>query len=75
MLIENNLKLFSTSIISEYIDDRYRQNKLYADAPGARAEQRQYIWRFEQDWFKLADTMLKHPDTFEPAQQAKAKKS
>ncbi|CAG69719.1 glutathione S-transferase N-terminal domain-containing protein [Acinetobacter baylyi] len=74
MLIENNLKLFSTSIISEYIDDRYRQNKLYADAPGARAEQRQYIWRFEQDWFKLADTMLKHPDTFEPAQQAKAKK-
>lgn len=74
MLIENNLKLFSTSIISEYVDDRYRQNKLYADAPGARAEQRQYIWRFEQDWFKLADTMLKHPDTFEPAQQAKAKK-
>lgn len=74
MLIENNLKLFSTSIISEYIDDRYRQNKLYADAPGARAEQRQYIWRFEQDWFKLADTMLRHPDTFEPAQQAKAKK-
>ena len=74
MLIENNLKLFSTSIISEYIDDRYRQNKLYADAPGARAEQRQYIWRFEQDWFKLADTMLKHPDTYEPAQQAKAKK-
>lgn len=74
MLIENNLKLFSTSIISEYIDDRYRQNKLYADALGARAEQRQYIWRFEQDWFKLADTMLRHPDTFEPAQQAKAKK-
>ena len=33
MLIENDLKLFNTSIISEYIDDRYRQNKLYADAP------------------------------------------
>ena len=32
MLIENDLKLFNTSIISEYIDDRYRQNKLYADA-------------------------------------------
>ncbi len=28
-----------------------------------RAEQRQYIWRFEQDWLKLADMMLRHPDT------------
>ena len=58
MLLENDLKLFSTAIISEYIDDRYRQNKLYADAPSTRAEQRQYIWRFEQDWFKQADIML-----------------
>jgi len=32
MLVENELKLFKASIISEYIDDRYRQNKLYADA-------------------------------------------
>lgn len=65
MLIENELKLFHTSIISEYLDDRYRQNKLYADAPMPRAEQRQYIWRFEQDWLKLADIMLRHPDTFD----------
>jgi RNA polymerase-associated protein len=32
MLIEQNLKLFSAPIIAEYLDDRYRQNKLYADA-------------------------------------------
>ena len=43
MLIENDLKLFNANIISEYLDDRYRQNKLYADAPMPRAEQRQYI--------------------------------
>ncbi|WP_130802411.1 glutathione S-transferase N-terminal domain-containing protein [Acinetobacter ihumii] len=71
-LLENDLKLFSTSIISEYIDDRYRQNKLYADSPAARAEQRQYIWRFEQDWFKQADLMLKHADTLDISQQKKA---
>ena len=64
MLIENELKLFNTNIISEYLDDRYRQNKLYADAPMPRAEQRQYIWRFVQDWLKLVDMMLRHPDTF-----------
>lgn len=72
MLIENDLKLFNTSIISEYIDDRYRQNKLYADAPMPRAEQRQYIWRFENDWLKLADIMLCHPDTLDAAAKVKA---
>ncbi|MGE8542036.1 glutathione S-transferase N-terminal domain-containing protein [Acinetobacter sp. ANC 3813] len=72
MLVENELKLFKASIISEYLDDRYRQNKLYADAPAPRAEQRQYIWRFEQDWLNLADTMLRHPDTLDISAQKKA---
>lgn len=74
ILLENDLKLFNSSIISEYLDDRYRQNKLYADAPMPRAEQRQYIWRFEQDWFKLADDMLRHPDSLNPQAQRTAQK-
>lgn len=74
MLIENDLKLFNTTIIAEYVDDRYRQNKLYADAPAPRAEQRQYIWRFEQDWFRLADIMLCHPDTLNADAKKKAQK-
>ncbi len=74
MLVENELKLFKAGIISEYIDDRYRQNKLYADAPAPRAEQRQYIWRFEQDWFKLADVMLRHPDSLDAQAKRKAQK-
>lgn len=74
MLLENDLKLFNTAIISEYLDERYRQNKLYADAPMPRAEQRQYIWRFEQDWFKLADQMLRHPDSLDLTAQRAAQK-
>ena len=74
MLIENELKLFQPSIISEYLDDRYRQNKLYADAPMPRAEQRQYVWRFEQDWFNLTDAMLRHADTLNEQQKKKAQK-
>ena len=74
MLVENELKLFNTAIISEYVDDRYRQNKLYADAPIPRAEQRQYIWRFENDWLKLADLMLRHPDTLDQPAKLKAQK-
>ena len=61
-------------IIAEYLDDRYRQNKLYADAPMPRAEQRQYVWRFEQDWLKLADVMLRHPDTLNEQAKHKAQK-
>jgi len=74
MLIENDLKLFNTNIISEYLDDRYRQNKLYADAPAPRAEQRQYIWRLENDWLKLVDTMLRHSDTLNELEKQKAQK-
>ncbi|BBL19881.1 MULTISPECIES: glutathione S-transferase N-terminal domain-containing protein [Acinetobacter] len=69
MLVEQDLKLFNTVIISEYIDDRYRQNKLYADAPMQRAEQRQYIWRLEQDWLRLADILLCHTDTLSQPEQ------
>jgi len=73
MLIENDLKLFISQIISEYIDDRYRQNKLYADAPMQRAEQRQYIWRLEQDWLRLADILLCHSDTLSQPEQKQAR--
>ena len=74
MMIENELKIFNTAIISEYLDDRYRQNKLYADAPAPRAEQRQYIWRFEQDWLGLAEIMLRHTDTLDLKAKAQAQK-
>lgn len=74
MMIENELKLFNTTIIAEYLDDRYRQNKLYADAPMPRAEQRQYVWRFEQDWLQLADIMLRHPDTLDVKAKENAQK-
>jgi len=73
MLVEQDLKLFNTVIISEYIDDRYRQNKLYADAPMQRAEQRQYIWRLEQDWLRLADILLCHSDTLRQPEQKQAR--
>ena len=73
-LVDQELKLFECSIIGEYLDDRYRQNKLYADAPMARAEQRQFIWRFERDWYRLAEQMLKHPDTLDPTKQQHAQK-
>lgn len=73
-LIDPQIKLFKASIINEYLDDRYRQNRLYADAPAEKAEQRQLLWRIEQDWFHLADILLRHPDTLDTGQQHTARK-
>ena len=72
-LVDPQIKLFKAAIINEYIDERYRQTRLYADAPAEKAEQRQYIWRIEQDWFRLADILLRHPDSLDLAQQQRAK--
>lgn len=74
MLVEQNLTLFHAPTICEYLDDRYRQNKLYADTPKERAEQHQFLWRFEQDWLRLADIMLRHPDSLDPQAAAYARK-
>jgi RNA polymerase-associated protein len=71
-LVDPNVKLFKAAIINEYIDERYRQSRLYADAPAEKAEQRQFIWRIEHDWFRLADILLRHADTLDAAQQQNA---
>lgn len=73
ILVENNLRLYHCISIAEYIDDRYRQNKLLADAPQQRAEQRQYLWRFEHDWFNLLDALVRHQDTADADAQQHAK--
>lgn len=73
ILVENNLTLYHCLSIAEYIDDRYRQNKLLADAPMPRAEQRQYLWRFEHDWFHWVDDLVRHADTADVKKQQQAK--
>ncbi len=64
-LVERELRLYESHVILEYLDDRYRQSRLLPDSPALRAEHRQYAWRIEQDWMKLADILLRHPDTLD----------
>lgn len=72
MLIDHQIKLFHAPSIAEYLDERYRQNRLYGDTPVARAKQRQLLWRFEQDWFRLFDIILRHPDSLDRVAQQQA---
>lgn len=73
ILLEQKLRLYHCVSIAEYIDERYRQHRLYADTPMQRAEQRQYLWRFESDWFPLVHTLLRHSDSLNEQQQQKAR--
>ena len=73
-LVDPQTKLFKASIINEYLDDRYRQNRLYAESPAEKAQHQQLLWRIELDWFRLADILLKHPDTLDAAAQKIARK-
>lgn len=72
ILVEQNLKLYHCLSLAEYIDDRYRQFKLFAESPTQRAEQRQYLWRFEQDWFHKVDAIMRHDDSLDIQQQQQA---
>lgn len=72
-LVEKQLRLYESSVIIEYLDERYRQGRLLPDTPHARAEQRQYAWRIEQDWMKWTDILLRHPDTLDEAAAKQAR--
>lgn len=73
-LIDRQLKLYQPTVILEYLEDRYRQPRLYSDNPIQRAEQRQYLWRIQHDWLSLAQILLRHPDSFDAEQANQARK-
>lgn len=74
-LVERQVRLYESHVILEYLDERYRQTKLLPDTPAGRAEHRQYAWRIEQDWMKLADILLRHPDTLDEQAANQARQS
>ena len=71
-LVDPQTKLYHQLIINEYIDDRYRQNRLFSDAPAEKAQQKQLLWRIHQDWFKYADQLLRHPEQLSELDKKKA---
>jgi RNA polymerase-associated protein len=62
-LVDRELRLYNSDVILEYLEDRYRQIRLFSDHPQQRAEQRLLAWRIRQDWLALADVLLRHPDS------------
>ncbi|MDN3452474.1 MULTISPECIES: glutathione S-transferase N-terminal domain-containing protein [unclassified Psychrobacter] len=74
VLQQREIALYEINVIFEYLEERYHTNKLLPDTPQERAQFRQLAWRIQRDWLVLGKRLLTHPDSFNKAQAAVAKK-
>ena len=74
VLQQREIALYEINVIFEYLEERYHANKLLPDTPQERAQFRQLAWRIQHDWLLLGKRLLMHPDSFNKAQAALAKK-
>ncbi|WP_185235045.1 glutathione S-transferase N-terminal domain-containing protein [Teredinibacter franksiae] len=58
-LVDRELTLYETSVMMEYLDERFPHPPLLPVYPVARAESRQFIHRIENDWCPLVATLAK----------------
>ena len=57
-LMDRDLVLYKSSIIMEYLDERYPHPPLLPVYPLARANSRVMIYRIQKDWCSLVDKIL-----------------
>ncbi len=74
VLQQREIALYEINVIFEYLEERYHANRLLPDTPQERAQFRQLAWRIQRDWLVLGKRLLMHPDSFNKAQAALAKK-
>lgn len=68
-LIDRDLVLYYSGIISEYLEERFPHPPLMPVYPVARSRNRLMMARIDEDWYALMDTVLKNED------KAKVKKA
>lgn len=54
----DDLALYETKVIMEYLDERFPHPPLLPVYPVARAKSRLWMYRLERDWAPLVDTIL-----------------
>jgi RNA polymerase-associated protein len=62
-LVDRDLVLYESSIIMEYLDERFPHPPLLPVYPVARAKSRLMMHRIEQDWYSLANAILQGDKT------------
>lgn len=72
-LVERDLVLYENRVIIDYLEERFKGIKILPDNPQERALMRQYAWRLEKDWLRLADILLTHPDSINETEKQQAR--
>jgi RNA polymerase-associated protein len=57
-LVDRDLALYDSRIICEYLDERFPHPPLLPVDPVSRATSRLYMFRVENDWYGLVDSIL-----------------
>jgi len=65
-LVDRDLALYESTVVMEYLDERYPHPPLLPVYPVARANSRLLIHRIQRDWCSLVDLIL-DPRSKEPA--------
>jgi len=71
VLLDRELALYETTVMMEYLDERFPHPPLLPVYPVARAESRQFIFRIEKDWCPLVATLAGGASKDAAAQAAK----
>lgn len=57
-LADRDLVLYQSTVVMEYLDERFPHPPLLPVYPVARAQSRLYIYRIERDWCGAVDTII-----------------
>jgi RNA polymerase-associated protein len=64
-LVDRDLALYESKVVMEYLDERFPHPPLLPVYPVARAQSRLWVHRIENDWCKLVNEIISHPDSKE----------
>ncbi len=57
-LVDRDLRLYESRITMEYLDERFPHPPLLPVDPVSRAKSRLFLYRVDQDWYRLMDRIL-----------------
>ncbi len=60
-LLDRDLALYESTVIMEYLDERFPHPPLLPVYPVARAQSRLWIYRIERDWSDMVDKLMQKP--------------
>ncbi len=61
-MVDRDLVLYDSTIIMEYLDERFPHPPLHPMDPVSRARARMMVHRIDQDWYSLVDEIERSPD-------------